>query len=155
MKQILPEQALKQHIAVVGKTGSGKTYTAKGIVEQLLTALKQVCIVDPTGAWYGLRSSENGKKAGFPVMIFGGHHGDAPLPPLSGHACAELVTANGVSCIFDTSGMSVGERTRWAIDFFGGLYRLIKKPLHLVIDEAHMFAPQGSWYSQGGWMRRS
>lgn len=144
MKQILPEQALKQHIAVVGKTGSGKTYTAKGIVEQLLAALKQVCIVDPTGAWYGLRSSENGKKAGFPVMIFGGHHGDAALPPLSGHACAELVTTTGVSCIFDTSSMSVGERTRWAIDFFGGLYRLIKKPLHLVIDEAHMFAPQGS-----------
>ncbi len=31
-----PKEALNQHIAVLGKTGSGKTYAAKGLVEHLL-----------------------------------------------------------------------------------------------------------------------
>jgi hypothetical protein len=37
----------------------------------------------------------------------------------------------------------VGERTRWFTEFAGTLYRANKAPLHLVLDEAHNFAPQG------------
>lgn len=140
---ILPEQALKQHIAVLGKTGSGKTYTAKGIVEGLLDSQRRVCIIDPTSAWWGLRSSADGNKPGYPVVVLGGSHGDAPLPPLSGFACAELVVNNAVQVIFDTIAMTMGERTRWFTEFGGALFRLNKAPLHLVIDEAHNFAPQG------------
>lgn len=32
---MIPSAALLQHIAILGKTGSGKTYTAKGLVEGL------------------------------------------------------------------------------------------------------------------------
>lgn len=73
-KHRIPDEALRQHVAIVGKTGSGKTYTAKGLVERLLEEGRRVCVLDPTGAWYGLRTLANGKKAGFPVMIFGGEH---------------------------------------------------------------------------------
>jgi len=139
----LPDSALRQHIAILGKTGSGKTFTAKGIVEKLLAAGRRVCIIDPTGAWWGLRSSADGEKPGFEVVILGGTHGDAPLPALSGAACAELVVSGNVQVVFDTSAMTVGDRTRWFIDFGTALYRLNSQPLHLVIDEAHVFAPQG------------
>lgn len=40
--KILPEAALDQHMAILGKTGSGKTYAAKGVVEKLLTDKRQV-----------------------------------------------------------------------------------------------------------------
>ena len=139
----LPDAALSQHVAILGKTGSGKTYTAKGVVEQLLHLHRRVVIVDPTGAWWGLRLNPKGDGPGFPVIILGGQHGDAPLPPQSGAACAELVTKDAVQIVFDTSSMTVGERTRWFTDFAGGLFRLNRAPVHLVIDEAHMFAPQG------------
>lgn len=139
----LPDSALRQHIAILGKTGSGKTFTAKGIVEKLLAAGRRVCIIDPTGAWWGLRSSADGEKAGYEVVILGGAHGDAPLPALSGAACAELVVSGNVQVVFDTSAMTVGDRTRWFIDFGTALYRLNSQPLHLIIDEAHVFAPQG------------
>lgn len=139
----LPDTALSQHIAILGKTGSGKTYAAKGIVEQLLEQKRRVVIVDPTGAWWGLRLQRDGGAAGYSVIVLGGHHCDAPLPPASGAACAELVTKHQVQVIFDTSAMTVGERTRWFTDFAGGLFRLNRTPLHVVIDEAHMFAPQG------------
>jgi hypothetical protein len=53
------------------------------------------------------------------------------------------VTQQHASVVVDTSGFTVGEYTRWFIDFAGTLYTTIREPLHLVIDEAHHFMPQG------------
>jgi hypothetical protein len=139
----IPEAALQQHVAVVGKTGSGKTFAIKGIVEQLLEQHRRVGIVDPTGAWWGLRSSRDGSGPGFPILVLGGDHGDMPLPALGGAAVAKLLAEQGVNLVADTSLLTVGERTRWFLDFAGTLYRLNRSPLHLVLDEAHNFAPQG------------
>lgn len=144
MKPIIPEAALSQHVAVLGKTGSGKTFAAKAaIVEPLLALGRRVGVVDPTGAWWGLRSSRDGKGAGFPILVLGGEHGDLPLPANGGEAVAKLLTEQGVNLVADTSSLTVGEAARWFIDFAGALYRLNRQPLHLVLDEAHNFAPQG------------
>jgi len=140
----LPDAALSQHIAVLGKTGSGKTFAAKAvIVEPLLEAHRRVLIVDPTDAWWGLRSSRDGKGPGFPVLVLGGDHGDLPLPAAGGAAVARLAVEQGVNLVACTKHLTVGERTRWFIDFAGTISRLNRSPLHLVIDEAHNFAPQG------------
>lgn len=143
-KPIIPVDAREQHIAVLGKSGSGKTFAMKAAhVEPLLEAGKLVAIVDPTSAWWGLRSSADGKGAGFKVLVLGGDHGDLPLPANGGAAIARLIVEQGVSVVLDTGNLSVGERTRWMIDFAGALYRLNRAPLYLVLDEAHVFAPQG------------
>lgn len=139
----IPAKALEQHIAILGKTGSGKTYAAKGVVERILSEGGRVCIIDPTGAWHGLRSSATGKSAGFPVVIFGGSHADLPLGGAHGEAIAEIIGTASTPAIIDTSLMRVGERTRFFADFADALVRKNKGPLHLVIDEAHLFAPQG------------
>ena len=139
----IPAKALEQHIAILGKTGSGKTYAAKGVVESILSDSGRVCIIDPTGAWHGLRSSATGKSAGFPVVIFGGSHADLPLGGAHGEAIAEIIGTSSTPAILDTSLMRVGERTRFFADFADALVRKNKGPLHLVIDEAHLFAPQG------------
>lgn len=144
MKVLIPEAALQQHIAVLGKTGSGKTFAAKAaIVEPLLEQRRRVSVVDPTGAWWGLRSSRDGKGPGFQILVLGGDHGDLPLPANGGVAVARLITEQGVNLVADTSKLTVGESARWFIDFGGELYRSNRTPVHLVIDEAHNFAPQG------------
>lgn len=91
MKYPIPEQALEQHTAVIGKTGAGKSYAIRGIVETLLDGNKRVCIVDPKGDWWGLKSSANGKLEGFPVVIFGGEHADVPINSHCGAQVAELI----------------------------------------------------------------
>ena len=138
----IPDNALNQHIAVLGKTGSGKSYAAKGVVESLLDHARQVCVLDPTGAWWGLRLLADGRSAGYDVVLLGGKHADIPLSARSGEAVARLVTEQGASVVLDTSGMTVGEYTRFFIDFAGTLYTTIRNPLHLIIDEAHYFMPQ-------------
>lgn len=140
--KIIPELALQQHIAILGKTGSGKTFAAKGIVEGLLKANRRVGVVDPTDAWWGLRSGHDGTSPGFPILVLGGDHGDLPLPALGGAAVARLLI-NGANLVASTKHLTVGERTRWFIDFAGTLNRLNRAPLHLILDEAHNFAPQG------------
>lgn len=138
-----PKKTLTQHIAVLGKTGSGKSYAVRGIVEGLLDEGARVCIIDPTGAWHGLRSSATGKSAGYPVVIFGGSHADLTLAGQYGEAIAETIGTSSTPAIIDTSLMKVGERTRFMADFADALIRKNKGPLHLIIDEAHLFAPQG------------
>lgn len=90
---MIRSELLSQHIAIVGKTGAGKTYAAKGLVERLLADKRRVCILDPTGVWWGLRSSADGKKAGFPVVVFGGSHADVPIAEQSGGTLAKIVAA--------------------------------------------------------------
>lgn len=140
---MIPDDALNQHIAILGKTGSGKTYAAKGIVERLLDERRQVVIIDPTGAWFGLRLGRNGKSKGFDIPLLGGKHADLPLAERSGGAVARLVTEQRASVVVDTGDLGVGEYTRWFTDFATTLYATIVEPLHLVIDEAHHFVPQG------------
>lgn len=143
MTHPIPAAALTQHIAILGKTGSGKSYTAQGIAEELLGAGERVCIIDPTGRWWGLRSSASGKGTGFPVVVFGGSHADVPLAETHGETLAEIIGTSNTPAILDTRQMTVGGRTRFFADFAEALLRKNKGPLTLIIDEAHLFAPQG------------
>jgi hypothetical protein len=138
----IPPDLLAQTMAVVGKTGSGKTYTAKGLIERLLTDRRRVCILDPTGVWWGLKSLADGKRAGFPVAVFGGAHADVPIAETSGAALAKIVAEKNLPAVIDLSEMLIGQRHRFATDFAEALYRDNRSPLHLVIDEADEFAPQ-------------
>jgi DNA helicase HerA-like ATPase len=50
-REVFSDEAFRNHIGIVGKTGSGKTTTAKGFAEQLLAAGRRICVIDPTGVW--------------------------------------------------------------------------------------------------------
>jgi len=78
--------------AIVGTTGAGKTFAAKGAVEHLLAAGSRVIIIDPTGVWYGLRAGRDGSvSGGFPVLIFGGENADIQITPDSGEHLAQAL----------------------------------------------------------------
>ncbi|MDR3510676.1 MAG: hypothetical protein P4L73_03520 [Caulobacteraceae bacterium] len=140
----LPTASLERHVAILGTSDAGKTYAAKGEIEQLLGSGRRVCIIDPTGVWYGLRLAPDGvTPSPFKVAIFGGDHGDVALPPEAGARVAELVAGGAFSSIVDVSRMTVGARTRLFAEFAERLAQVNRAPLHLVIDEAHLFAPQG------------
>lgn len=92
MKHPIPEAALDQHTAIVGKTGSGKTTTAKLAIEQVVATGYRVCVLDPiTSDWWGVISSPDGKKPGLPFHVLGGPHAHVPLHAGAGSAIAELV----------------------------------------------------------------
>lgn len=136
-----PDAADNEHVAFVGRTGSGKTFAAKGRVEHALEAGRRVCIVDPTGVWWGLRSLADGRP-GLPVTIFGGEHGDIPIGKATGANLAKLLAGQNLPCVVDLSELLIGERHVFMEHFLAELYRRNRAPLHLVVDEADEFAPQ-------------
>lgn len=140
----IPDAALEHHIAVLGKTGSGKSYLTQGIIERLIAKRQRVCVIDPTDRYWGLRLAPDGKKpSGKEIVIFGGKHADLPLGPTHGVALAEIVGTSATPVIIATRLMTVGQRTRFFGDFAEALLAKNEGPLHLVIDEAHLFAPKG------------
>lgn len=139
----LPAAALAMHIIVLGKTRSGKSSKLRVIVESLLDREQPVCIIDPKGDWWGLKSSADGRSAGYPVVIFGGEHADVPINRHSGAAVAELVATGNRPCIIDLGGWMVAERTDFFIAFASTLFKTTRGSRHLVIDEVHNFCPKG------------
>jgi hypothetical protein len=150
VKPHIPEAALKKHIAILGMNGSGKTSVAKSeVIEPALEAGGRVCNVDPTGVGWGLRLSKTGKSKGYDIYIVGGEHADFPLVPRDGKAWGGIVGTSSDSFVFDTSAMTVEGRSQWFTDFAETLLRKNKGPLNFVLDEAHLFAPQGGSKSGG------
>ena len=139
----VPEAVLKQHTVILGKTRSGKSSTMRLLVERLLDNKKPVCIIDPKGDWWGIKSSADGKRAGYEVVIFGGKHADVPIDQHSGKVVAELVATGNRPALIDLGGWMVGERTRFFIDFASTLFQRTHGHRWLCIDECHNFAPQG------------
>lgn len=131
--------------AILAKKRVGKSYTAQVQAEELLRLRQQVVVLDPTDAWWGLRSSADGKEPGYPITIFGGRHGDVPLAADAGAALAEAIVNEGFSAVISLKLFTKSERLRFAADFLETLYRINRKAMHLFIDEADVFAPQKTW----------
>jgi uncharacterized protein len=81
----IPDAALDADIAILGKKGRGKTFTAKGLVERLLDMGRRVLVLDPLSIWWGLKASADGKSPGYPIPVFGGPKADIAITGESGH----------------------------------------------------------------------
>src|SRR5450631_3078567 len=93
----IPDAALDADIAILGKKGRGKTFTAKGLVERLLDMGRRVLVLDPLSVWWGLKAAADGKGPGYPIAVFGGPHADLPLSDTSGHVLGQLIVNSGIS----------------------------------------------------------
>lgn len=144
MKPTFPDAILRNHTAILGKTGSGKTITGKLLVEQAAAQGARVCVLDPIKSdWWGLTSSASGKSAGLAFRILGGPRGHVPLHAASGKVIGELVgTGKLPLTILDMADFEPGDHQRFFVDFAKTLFKRIKGVVYLVLEEAHEFAPK-------------
>lgn len=151
----LPLEYQTHTAAILAQRRKGKTYLASVIAEEMAKQRLPFVVLDPTGAWWGLRSSADGKRAGYPVVIIGGEHGDLPLVADSGKVIADLIVDRPGFYVIDLSlTESQAEQDRFVTAFNKRLYRRKAKlnardPLHIFIDEADEFAPQRVDKGQG------
>src|SRR3954470_15421731 len=138
----IPDAALDADIAILGKKGRGKTFTAKGIVERLLQMQRRVLVLDPLSVWWGLKSGADGKSPGFPIRFFGGPKADIPLHDGAGVVIGELITSAGISAVLDMGQMRKAEQARLVADLLDYLFTHNRDPIWLVLEEADAFAPQ-------------
>lgn len=140
----IPDEALDDRLAIVGTSGSGKTYAMTTAVERLLDRKSKVVMIDPLGVSWGIRLKANGKDAAFPVVIFGGDHADIDITEQSGKLIGEAIAGAAESAVIDLSnlGTKSAER-RFMLGFLEAMYRnSTGEPFHLIFDEADLWAPQ-------------
>lgn len=144
----LPADIATRRTAIIARSGGGKTYTAAVLAEEMVREGIPWYALDPMGAWWGLRADADGRKAGLPVIVIGGEHGDVPLPPDGGAAIADLVAHEPSFYVIDMSELgSRGAEVRFSTAFLERLFRTKARrrdPLHGFWDEADMYAPQRS-----------
>ena len=144
----IPTDALDDRLAILGTAGSGKTYLALSCMERLLDVRARVVGVDPLGVMWGLRLMPDGKtESPYPVVIFGGEHGDLPLTENAGALIGETVATIAESCLIDLSDLPTkSAERRFMLAFLEALYHHTdakkRDPYHLIVDEADRFAPQ-------------
>jgi hypothetical protein len=143
----LPLDVVTRRTAIVGQTGTGKTSTAVVLAEEAAAAGARFVVIDPTGAWYGLKSNAAGDGPGVDCVVMGGHHGDVPLDEHSGQVVGELVANEGYNLVLDLDRVgdrmaSWGARQRFVADFLSALYENAHSQVLVIFDEAHRFAPQ-------------
>jgi uncharacterized protein len=142
----LPLEAVTNTHLILARRRVGKSYTAAVMAEEMVKAGLPWVALDPTGVWWGLTSSADGKSEGLPVIVIGGPHGHIPLEPSAGKVIANLVIDHPGWYVIDFSRFDHrADEIRFAADFGVQLYRRKqRKPsaLQLFIDEADMFVPQ-------------
>ena len=145
----LPIDAVTQKFGILGRTGSGKSYAATKLAEEMLEAKAQIVVLDPVGVWWGLRvgtiKTDSGPPAGFEIPILGGLHGDIPLEPGGGALIADLIVDKMISAVVDLSGFLLSEQRRFATDFamqFFHRKKAQRSAVHLFVEEAQEFVPQ-------------
>lgn len=140
---ITVEQML-QRWAILGMSGAGKSNTAVVMVEEMYRLGIPFVVIDPKGDWWGVRSSKTGKSGGLDIPIFGGEHGDIPLYADGGAVMADAVAAQEAftQSILDVSQFEDHELLRFLMDFADRIYKVNRKLIMLVLEEADEYIPQ-------------
>lgn len=144
---------LATHVTLIaGKRGSGKTNTAKRIIEQLHRAKVPFGILDPVDVHWGLKAGRDGTRRGGleEIYVFGGKHADYPLYPTGGHLMANLFVDHRISAVMEMREWSGADRARFVRDFATRLLERNTEPFALIAEEAHDLMPQQAMGEEKG-----
>ncbi len=125
---------LNGNVGFAGSTRSGKSWLAGLLVEQLLKAEYQVCLIDPEGDYHGIRA--------FPQTILLGGTNDHILPVGD---VITLIEYSNLSVIVDLSQCPIERKLGYVEDLLQTLYSMRKKhgkPHWILVDEAQYFCPE-------------
>jgi hypothetical protein len=132
--------------AILGIRDSGKTYAAKGIVEQLLDAEVPPIIVDPIGRWRYLKMAGDDSKhpKGYKVVVAGGEQPDLPLTVQSAAEIVRAAIRENIPLVLDLYDrkLSKADWRRIVQIVFRTLMYENKGVRHIVMEEAAEFVPQ-------------
>lgn len=128
---------LESKLLVQANSGAGKSWLLRRLLEQTAGKVQQI-VIDPEGEFNTLREKHD-------FIIAAPHDGDALAHPHTAKLLARRLLETGVSAIVDIYDLKAHERHTFVRIFLDALVNAPKKLWHpalIVLDEAHMFAPE-------------
>ncbi len=127
---------LETRALIQAGSGGGKSWLLRRFIEQCWGKVHLI-IIDPEGEFVTLAEK-------FDVIV-AGQDGDVPLSVDTAGKLAEAVMKNQVNIVCDIYEMPPDQRHAWVRNFIMGLINLPRPHWHkvvVILDEAHMFAPE-------------
>jgi len=128
-----PTILVENNLGIFGSSGSGKSWLAGLLVEEMLKQKYQVCVIDPEGDYRGLGMSPN-------TLLLGGPQRALP----SVEDAVNICEWQEISLVLDLSMYSVDDRIRFVEEFLNvikGLRTRRGRPHFILVDEVQLFCP--------------
>lgn len=128
---------LRTRMLVTSSSGGGKSWALRRLLEQTSSLVQQL-IIDPEGEFDTLADH-------YPYAVFNDHSAAVPISQCSPERLAQELMRSKTSAVLDISDFDTDERHEFVSCFIHGLMALDKEHWHhvlVVLDEAHLFAPQ-------------
>lgn len=130
---------LETRLLVQASSGGGKSWALRRLLEQTASHVQHL-IIDPEGEFSTLREKHD-------YVVAAAHGGDALAHPRTAALLARRLLETGVSAVIDIYDLKAHERQTFVKLFCEAMVnapRALWRPALLVIDEAHVFCPEGS-----------
>ena len=127
---------IDSRLLVQANSGGGKSWLLRRLLEQSHGKVQQI-IIDPEGEFSTLREKFD--------YVLAGKGGDVPAEPRSAALLARKLLEMNVSAIIDIYELPPQERKRFVRLFLDAMVNAPKELWHhclVVVDEAHVFAPE-------------
>src|SRR3990167_211616 len=129
---------IASRLLIQANSGGGKTRTIRRLLEQTHGKVQHL-VIDPEGEYQTLRKR-------FDYVLAAPKGGDTAAHPRTAALLAERLLQLGVSAILDIYELSQDDRQRFVKLFLHALVdapRTLWHPVLVVLDEAHVYAPEG------------
>lgn len=124
-------------LLIQANSGGGKSWALRRVLEQTHGAVQQL-VIDPEGEFSTLRQR-------FDYVLAARQGGDTLADPRTAKLLAERLLELGVSAVLDIYELKAHERIRFVRLFCEALVdapKALWHPVLVVLDEAHVYAPQ-------------
>lgn len=131
------DKLLETRLLIQAASGFGKSWALRRLLEQTAPLVQQL-IIDPEDEFSTLREK-------YDYVICAPHDADAIATPHTAALLARRLLETGVSAILNIYDLKKHERAAFVSRFLTELVNAPKRlwhPVLVVIDEAHMFAPE-------------
>lgn len=129
---------LAERLLATSRSGGGKSWLLRKILEETHGKVQQI-VIDPDGEFASLRAE-------FDYLVCKPEGGDLALEPGMARILARKLMETGASAILDIYDMEPDDRQEFVALFLHELMNLPRELWHnllVVMDEAHLFAPEG------------
>lgn len=129
---------LETRMLIQSNSGGGKSFCLRRVLEQTVSHVQQI-VIDPEGEFATLREKHD-------YIVCAPRGADAVASPQTAAALALALWKARTSAILDIYDLKAHERILFVRRFLEALVnapRAVWNPALVIIDEAHVFAPQG------------
>ena len=130
------DRLVESRLLLQANSGGGKSWALRRLLEQSFGQVQHL-VLDPEGEFASLREKHD--------YVLAGRGGDTPAEPRSAKMLARKLLELGVSAIMDIYELKPYERVRFVRLFLEALVdapKALWHPVLVVIDEAHVYAPE-------------